>query len=100
VFPSASVSRLRQQKRFREGRVRDVIREIRRQALGGAIRGKQKRHKARKIADYIQTNRDRMRYDRYRRMGLPIGSAGRVKVPYGLHEVVHGARAAKATRHP
>ena len=64
----------RQQKRFRKGRVKDVIREIRKLARDGTIRGKQKRAAAGKIADYYQKNRERMRYKRYRRMGLPIGT--------------------------
>jgi hypothetical protein len=64
----------RQQKRFREGRVKDVIREIRKLARDGTIRGKARKEAAQKIAAYYETNRDRMRYDRYRRMGLPIGT--------------------------
>jgi hypothetical protein len=64
----------RQQKRFREGRVKDVIREIRKLARDGTIRGKAKREAAGKIAKYFQKNRERMRYDRYRRRGLPIGT--------------------------
>jgi len=64
----------RQQKRFREGRVKDVIREIRKLARDGTIRGKARREAALKIAAYYETNRERMRYDRYRRMGLPIGT--------------------------
>jgi len=64
----------RQQKRFREGRVKDVIREIRKLAGDGTIRGKEKRKAAEKIAAYYVKNRHRMRYDRYRRMGLPIGT--------------------------
>jgi hypothetical protein len=64
----------RQQKRFRTGKVKDVIREIRQRARDGTIRGTQKRKAAGKIADYYQKNRDRMRYDRYRRRGLPIGT--------------------------
>lgn len=64
----------RQQKRFRKGRVKDVIREIRKLARDGTIRGKEKRKAAGKIADYYQKNRERMRYKRYRRMGLPIGT--------------------------
>lgn len=30
--------------------------------------------KRRKLADYFETNRERMRYDRFRRMNLPMGS--------------------------
>jgi hypothetical protein len=72
--PEAAAWVERQQKRFREGGVKDVIREIRRRAKDGTIRGKAKREAAQKIAAYYETNRDRMRYDRYRRMGLPIGT--------------------------
>ncbi|MCI0409897.1 MAG: ISKra4 family transposase, partial [Acidobacteria bacterium] len=64
----------RQQKRFRTGQVKDVIREIRKRAGDGTIRGKEKRKAAGKIADYFDKNRERMRYKRYRRMGLPIGT--------------------------
>jgi hypothetical protein len=64
----------RQQKRFREGRVKDVIREIRKLSQDGTIRGRARKEAAQKIATYYETNRDRMRYDRYRRMGLPIGT--------------------------
>ena len=72
--PEAAAWVERQQKRFREGGVKDVIREIRRRATDGTIRGKAKREAAQKIAAYYETNRNRMRYDRYRRMGLPIGT--------------------------
>lgn len=64
----------RQQKRFREGDVKQVIREIQRLARDGTIRGCARRKEADKIVAYYQTNRERMRYDRYRRMGLPIGT--------------------------
>jgi hypothetical protein len=64
----------RQQKRFREGRVKDVIREIRKLAQDGTIRGTKKPKAAERIAKYFHRNRRRMRYDRYRRMGLPIGT--------------------------
>lgn len=64
----------RQQKRFRKGGVKDVIREIRKLSQDGTIRGKARKESALKIATYFETNRDRMRYDRYRRMGLPIGT--------------------------
>lgn len=64
----------RQQKRFREGRVKNVIREIRKLARDGTIQGKENQKAAGKIADYYQNNRERMRYKRYRRMGLPIGT--------------------------
>ncbi len=72
--PEAKAWVERQQKRFREGRVKEVIREIRKLARDGTIRGKARREAAQKIADYYQKNRERMRYDRYRRMGLPIGT--------------------------
>jgi hypothetical protein len=72
--PEAHAWVARQQKRFRAGQVKDVIREIRKRARDGTIRGKEKRKAAGKIADYFETNRHRMRYDRYRRMGLPIGT--------------------------
>lgn len=64
----------RQQKRFRHGGVKDVIREIEKLARDGTIRGKQKQEMARKIANYYRHNRHRMRYDRYRRLGFPIGT--------------------------
>lgn len=64
----------RQKRRFRKGRVKDVIREIRKLAREGTIRGKQKQESAQKIADYYETNSERMRYDRYRRRGFPIGT--------------------------
>lgn len=64
----------RQQKRFREGEVKKVIREIQRLARDGTIRWRARREEARKIVAYFQTNQKRMRYDRYRRMGLPIGT--------------------------
>jgi hypothetical protein len=64
----------RQQKRFREGEVQKVIREIQRLAHDGTIRGRARREEARKIVAYYQSNRKRMRYDRYRRRGLPIGT--------------------------
>jgi hypothetical protein len=72
--PQAHAWVARQQKRFRAGKVKDVIREIRKLAQDGTIRGKQKRKAAGMIADYYQKNRERMRYKRYRRMGLPIGT--------------------------
>jgi len=72
--PQAQAWVERQQKRFREGRVKDVIREIRKLGRDGTIRGKPKQKAAQKIADYYQRNRQRMRYDRYRRKGLPIGT--------------------------
>ena len=64
----------RQQKRFREGEVQKVIREIQRLARDGTIRGRARREEAGKIVAYYQSNRKRMRYDRYRRRGLPIGT--------------------------
>lgn len=64
----------RQQKRFRGGDVRKVIREIQRLARNGTIRGRARRKEAGKIVAYYQTNRKRMRYDRFRRRGLPIGT--------------------------
>ncbi|MCI0657930.1 MAG: ISKra4 family transposase [Acidobacteria bacterium] len=72
--PEACAWVARQQKRFRAGQVKDVIREIRKLARDGTIRGKEKRKAAGKIANYYQKNRERMRYKRYRRMGLPIGT--------------------------
>jgi len=72
--PEAHTWVARQQKRFRVGTVKDVIREIRKLARDGTIRGKEKRKAAGKIAAYFETNRERMRYQRYRRMGLPIGT--------------------------
>lgn len=64
----------RQKKRFRSGKVRLVIRELRKLARDGTIQGKQKQQKALTIANYWDRNGHRMRYHRYRRMGLPIGT--------------------------
>ena len=64
----------RQQKRFRRGQVKDVIREIQRLVADETIHGADRPKRAQKIAGYFQTNQKRMRYDRYRRRGLPIGT--------------------------
>jgi len=64
----------RQQRRFRRGKVKDVIREIKRLVADGTIRGAERQKQAQKIIAYFHRNRKRMRYDRYRRRGLPIGS--------------------------
>jgi hypothetical protein len=64
----------RQQGRFRRGKVKDVIREIKRLIADETIAGAQQQKQAEKIVAYFQRNRKRMRYDLYRRRGLPIGS--------------------------
>lgn len=63
-----------QKTRFIRGKVKQVIRTIRQLVRNGTIRGKARCHTALKVADYYERHRHRMRYDRYRRMGLPIGS--------------------------
>lgn len=64
----------RQKAEFRRGEIRQVIRDIHRLVRDGTIRGHHKRRRAEKIAAYFERNRERMRYDRYLRQGLPIGS--------------------------
>lgn len=79
-----------------------MIREVRKLARDGTIQGAN-RKAAGKIADYYQKNRQRMRCDRYRRMGLPIGTdAGEGACRYlvknrmersGMRRTVEGAQA-------
>lgn len=64
----------RQKARFLRGQVKQVIREIQRMVRNETIRGAAKQHQAQNIVGYFQRNRERMRYDRYLRWGLPIGS--------------------------
>lgn len=72
--PQAHAWVKRQQDRFARGEVKAVIREIRRRIRNGTIQGNAKVQSAGKIIGYFNRNRHRMRYDRYLRWGIPIGS--------------------------
>src|SRR4051794_14920836 len=60
-------------KRLLEGRVDAVIRGMRYQATQRGLKGP-KRKAVRDAADYLERNRDRMKYDEYLAAGYPIGS--------------------------
>jgi hypothetical protein len=60
-------------KRLLEGKVDAVIRGIRYQATQRGLKG-QKRKTVRAAAEYMESNRDRMKYDEYLAAGYPIGS--------------------------
>ena len=61
------------------GRVQDVIDALKSQQerlrAAGSTAPKEALHVVKLAMDYVQRNRQRMDYPRYRRMGLPVGSA-------------------------
>jgi hypothetical protein len=60
------------------GRVQEVIDTLQEQAARLAadpLASKDSREVVRKVLNYVQTNRERMDYPRYRMMGLPVSSA-------------------------
>ena len=68
-----------QVRRLLTGRVRHVVRELRKHArsLGPPPKGAPDDHPRKVLANnarYFETNASRMRYDQYRRRGYPIGS--------------------------
>jgi hypothetical protein len=60
-------------KRLLEGKVDAVIRGMRYQATQRGLKG-QKRKPVQDAAEYLERNRDRMKYDEYLASGYPIGS--------------------------
>src|SRR3954464_1051850 len=60
-------------KRLLEGKVDSVIRGMRYQATQRGLKG-QKRKTVQDAAEYLEGNRDRMKYDEYLAAGYPIGS--------------------------
>jgi hypothetical protein len=64
----------RQEGRFVRGEVKKVIGELKRLLDDGTIRGEPKRKACRNVIAYYRRNQKRMRYDRYLRRGLPIGT--------------------------
>ncbi len=62
----------KKERQLLDGRVETVIRSVQRYAK--KVRGKNKQEEIRKCAKYFSKNKDRMKYDRYIRMGLPIGT--------------------------
>ncbi len=56
-----------------EGRVGSVIEEFRRRMTAGRLRGN-KREVVKSAIEYLENNREHMRYDEYLSAGCPIGS--------------------------
>lgn len=63
-----------QEARFLAGQIGLVIGGLRHRLTKGVIAGKTNQKTVRKVIQYFDTNRSRMRYDQYLRAGFPIGS--------------------------
>ncbi|HUT54301.1 MAG TPA: ISKra4 family transposase [bacterium] len=93
----------RMRKRLKRGRVLEIISE-----LGGLKLGSKKKEALAKAVVYFEKNQERMRYDRFRKQGLFIGSGvveagcksliGKRLKQSGMHWTVRGANAIIALR--
>lgn len=93
----------RMRRKLKKGKVAAIVKDLR----GLKLKGK-KKEAAEKAACYLEKNRERMRYDKFRRQGLFIGSGvveagcksvigGRLKQS-GMHWSVRGANSIIALR--